>query len=520
MQGPTVPSAGSGTTPSSIVTAAKTASLFELVAARCWNVLNEGKSFTPVFVIGLFLLYHAAEWSQGGFWLHAGKALLWETPLFALLIRWDFPLWLRVFLLPPLSLFLWLFGVGDPKLTLFMIGLYLFFTVILWGTLYYHLRIGTPLTNFTRFWLLVLKNSDSTSANFFEQVPKSLLLVHVLEWLVGPTGIWGGDSAGPGLISGLGFGPSPQFSYTLFVALLGLYSWIIHITFFRWIPQEYEHRTPEPLTPPPPVKRAIVIVIDGCRRDRLEMAQTPFLDKLRRNGADFAAMETVYPARTVVCFSSMFTGTYPKEHGITSNLVLRHGIRCDSMFDTLRAAGKTGRLLGCAHLIDAFGDHVESFTAVMDNRVADRHILVRAREILQEQSPDLLVVQLIGVDQTGHSRGALYPEYLAKIAETDSLIAEFCGWLEQEGLWDGTLLVVMADHGQGPGIGGHGHLDVGERFVPFFIHGPGVSPGLVVGDRRSIVSLGPTLAWLLEAKVPSRSRAPVLVDAFTGGECG
>ena len=36
----------------------KSASKFEKVAARCWNLLNEGKPFTPIFVVGTMLLFH------------------------------------------------------------------------------------------------------------------------------------------------------------------------------------------------------------------------------------------------------------------------------------------------------------------------------------------------------------------------------------------------------------------------------------------------------------------------------
>ncbi len=38
--------------------------------------------------------------------------------------------------------------------------------------LYYHLRTGAPWTNFARFWRLVVTNSDPTSGNALEQVPK------------------------------------------------------------------------------------------------------------------------------------------------------------------------------------------------------------------------------------------------------------------------------------------------------------------------------------------------------------
>ena len=75
-------------------------------------------------------------------------------------------------------------------------------------------------------------------------------------------------------------------------------------------------------------EKVVVIVIDGMRKDRFE-AHTPYLDSLRKQGTEFLNMETVYPARTVVCFSSMFTGTYSFEHGIKSNMVWKHGVNVE-----------------------------------------------------------------------------------------------------------------------------------------------------------------------------------------------
>ena len=54
---------------------------------------------------------------------------------------------------------------------------YLFFTVGLWGSIYYHLRTGAPWTNGLRFWRLVLTNSDPTSGNALEQVPKFVMTI-------------------------------------------------------------------------------------------------------------------------------------------------------------------------------------------------------------------------------------------------------------------------------------------------------------------------------------------------------
>ena len=68
----------------------------------------------------------------------------------------------------------WSPGERPGTLALALAG-YAAFTVLLWGTLYYRLRTGAPWTNFLRFWRLVLSNSDPTSGNALEQVPKFLM---------------------------------------------------------------------------------------------------------------------------------------------------------------------------------------------------------------------------------------------------------------------------------------------------------------------------------------------------------
>ena len=62
----------------------KPASKFEIAAARVWNVLNEGKSFHPVFVVGTFLLLHLTALASWAFWGRALPALGLTAPLVVL----------------------------------------------------------------------------------------------------------------------------------------------------------------------------------------------------------------------------------------------------------------------------------------------------------------------------------------------------------------------------------------------------------------------------------------------------
>ncbi|WP_102346195.1 alkaline phosphatase family protein [Bacillus sp. Marseille-P3661] len=485
----------------------KHASKFEKVAARCWNLLNEGKPFTPIFVLGTMCIFQFSQLESLD-WTALLVSLLLVIPFFTIYFIYDFPLFLRNYLWIPIVIFLIIWNEVNIPLLLFAIGLYFFFTVFFWGTFYYHLRIGTSWLNFTRFWKLVLKNSDSTSGNAQEQLPKFLLLLGLWDYFYRQNTMIGMDLS---------------LIYFSLVASLGilLFAWILHYNLFDWKPKPYTDYTNNiPATTQALNEKVIVIVVDGMRKERFAEAHTPFMDHLKNTGTEYTNMETVYPARTVVCFSSMFTGTYPFEHGITSNMVWKLGIKVESIFDSLRKIGKKGRLLGIAHLVDSFGDDVDTVTAVMKNDVADKNIIEGAKRIMAVQDPDLFIVQLIGTDQTGHSRGVLYDEYIEKIEEADKLINNFVDWLAVNGKMENTTLIICADHGQADGIGGHGHLDEGERFVPFFMNGPHIQSGQKIEDKHSLVSMAPTLAYLLGAPYPSHSRGPVLTEAIKGNQDG
>ncbi len=475
----------------------KPASKFEIVAARCWNVFNEGKSFHPVFVLGVFFLLHALELGSGEFWGRALPALLLTAPLVALFVRYDFPLKLRWALWGFLAVFVLVFRFVDAGALVLALGLYVYFTVFFWGTFYYHLRTGAPKTNFVRFWRLVLENPDSTSGNFLEQAPKALLALFTLEYLIG-------EPLNAGRIS----------LVLIFTAALGLASYLIHRKFFDWKPVYPTMHTRDVNDGAPLAERVIVVVIDGCRLDRFREAEKPYLEKMMASGTIYESVETTYPARTVVCFSSMLTGAAPEWHGIASNLVLKLGLRVESIFDVLRRRGKVGRLVGIAHLIDAFGDDVASVTSVAHNDKIDQNLIAAARHELERYDPDLLVLQLLAVDQNGHTRGTYYPEYVERIEITDRLIEEFMGWCEERGHLQDAAVILMADHGQGRGIGAHGHLSEGERFVPFAMWGSGIAQGRVVREPRSILDLAPTIGYLLGVEPPKGSTGRVLTKAL------
>ena len=474
---------------------AKTASRFEIIAARLWNILNEGKPFTPVFSLGVLILLGLPNFTEPVYWVHLAVAIVALAPLIVILYQYDFPLRLRAVLWVALAAMLALTRFVDVAAVALIVVLYFGFTVVFWGSIYYHLRIGTALTNFTRFWRLVLENPDPTSGNFLEQMPKLLITVLLARYLT--------DS----------FTTSAVIAVEAYTILFALVAVLVHQWWFTWVPGD-------PLAPTRLVadsekrisQRVLLIVIDGCRADRFAEADTPFLDSLAADGLRCDDMRTVYPARTVTAFSSMLSGASPHVHGMRSNFVPSLGIKCESIFDALDSNEMKGQLVGIAHLVDAFGEEsVKTVTAVTPNDEIDDALVARAKAVLETDNPELLVLQTLSVDQTGHARGSYYPEYLNRIEETDRLLGQFIEWCHDKGYLENTTVFVTSDHGQGRGIGGHGHLTEPERRVPFIAWGQGVPKGIELDGTRTLHDVAPTLAYYLGVQPPAQSVGQVLV---------
>jgi CTP:molybdopterin cytidylyltransferase MocA len=477
----------------------RAAGAFEVWAARLWNVFNEGRPFSVVYPLLVLLAAAPLGLAPDG---PLGLALLGALGLALVAARFPFPLrgrallWLAALAAVPL-----LEPWRAPALVAGALAGWAFFTVVVWGSVYYHLRTGAPWTNGLRFWRLVLTNSDPTSGNALEQVPKLVLALSAATLL----------AEEPGAASALRIAAAGAL-----VAGLGGIAWR---RFARARLPRYPERARQPAAPAAPLARRVyVIVVDGCNRSRLWQADAPAIARLAREGTEYLDVEPAYPARTVVCFSSMLTGAAPHEHGMRSNFAPRLGVRVESIFDVLERHGRRGRLVGIAHLLDPFGEEVvRSVTSVQPTERIDHSLAAAAREVVDREDPDLLVLQLLAADQLGHVRGVRSPEYLDQLAETDRRVGDFLAFLAERGRLEGATVVLMADHGQGRGIGGHGHMDWGESPVPFVVWGEGAVPGAVSREPRSVAELATTIATLLGVEAPAAARGRPLVPALDAG---
>lgn len=118
---------------------------------------------------------------------------------------------------------------------------------------------------------------------------------------------------------------------------------------------------------------------------------------------------------------------------------------------------------------------------------------------------------------------ALRAVYLGLVAEVDHHLGRLLCWLDDRGLAERTLLIVMADHGEMLGDQGYWGKDtpfVQAHRVPMIWRGPGVAAGHVVAGPVCTTAVAPTILAALGGAVPPAMDGPALQPLLAGGQPG
>src|SRR5829696_6708732 len=232
----------------------------------------------------------------------------------------------------------------------------------------------------------------------------------------------------------------------------------------------------------------VVITLDTTRADRIGAygwtpSPTPNLDRLASEGTLFEHATAPAPL-TLPVHSSLFTAKYPPQHGVRDNGGFVLDERETTMAERLKAAGfRTGGFVG-AYVLDRKWGIAQGFDRYFDdfdlskfdtpslgeverpaNEVADR-----ALEWMASVKSSRFFAWLHFYDAhspyapPGEYR-ARFPDqpYIGEIAFVDAQIGRVRAFLEEAGLLDKTIVVVIGDHGESLG-------DHGESTHGFFVY--------------------------------------------------
>ena len=244
--------------------------------------------------------------------------------------------------------------------------------------------------------------------------------------------------------------------------------------------------------------KILILGIDGCRPDALQVASTPQIDGLIVEGAvSYIARNTMTHGSSGSNWSSMLTGVNVSKHGVTGNSYNSwtgfDGNNYDEYPPLFSYLDETDPSLYLASFSDWNPINIGMFLDEWCDELGTGSQAETAGLVancLQTGDPDCIFVQLDEVDHAGHTYGfsPTSAGYVQAIEQTDTDIGTILDALyARPGYQDGSedwLVFCSTDHG---GLGtGHslpsGGRDVYETF--YIVNGPSVEAGADLGSPR------------------------------------
>ena len=253
-----------------------------------------------------------------------------------------------------------------------------------------------------------------------------------------------------------------------------------------------------------PNANVLLITLDTTRADRIgaygyARAETPRLDRLAEDGVLFETAVTP-TAFTLPAHSSIMTGLYPPYHGVRLNggvaladvqvtlaeRLAAAGYRCGAVVGAFVLDQRWGLSQGFEHFDDDIErTHDQPLDLAGVQRPADR-VVDAALQWLEADDERPFFAWLHFYDPhipyeppepyaTRFGDRGPSGLYDGEIAFTDEQVGRVFDWLDERGLSESTVVVVVGDHGEGLG-------DHGEREHGYFIYDATVHVPLVVQD--------------------------------------
>jgi len=255
----------------------------------------------------------------------------------------------------------------------------------------------------------------------------------------------------------------------------------------------------------------IVVGIDGAGAF-IRDADTPCFDRIFQNGAVTYDALSSNPTISAECWGSMLLGVGPEVHKLNNAIIKSTPYPTDSPFPSLfrRIREKMPQAaLGsfCDWNPITFGivENDQNVTTATDR---DTELTPLICEYIRSHKPTFLFTQLDSVDGVGHSQGYGTPAQLQRIHEVDLLVNDIYNAVQDAGIGEDTLFIVIADHGgtnRSDGWNVHGGWTDEEKYVTFAAAGHSVCPGTV--EDMNIRDLAAIVLYALGMDVPSVDEA-------------
>jgi len=268
-----------------------------------------------------------------------------------------------------------------------------------------------------------------------------------------------------------------------------------------------------------PVRRVVLVVLDGLRPDAINRFGLHRVASLARRGAFTYRARTVSPSITPCAMASLLTGAVPERHGIQSEHfriprprgpvhplakeLSKHSLPTSFFMPRVPflmrgVASRISTRLGIGEFCDRGRDAGE--------------VLAAARKHLESQRDGLIVLHWLDADRAGHEFGWMSPEYAAAAARMDVALGRLESAVDLSD--PGTLLIALADHGGGGAtLKHHDSSHPLDTTIPLMLAGGAIVP-CDLGAGVFLTDVPATVLWALGLARPESYAGRPIRQAF------
>lgn len=263
--------------------------------------------------------------------------------------------------------------------------------------------------------------------------------------------------------------------------------------------------------------RVIILGVDGAG-SFIEQADTPNFDRIFAEGAVKYNARAELKTVSAQNWGAMLTGVSFINHGFTNDSLSKYERTSDteypSVFTLVRSKMPEAKLASiCNWSPINFGVVEKDIGVDKINPGDDEKVAAAICDYYNEgNDPALLFVQFDSVDGAG-SYGNNSPEFLDQITLIDSYIGQVYDCLDDNGLLEDALIIVVADHGHKK-TGGHGGITRAESLVTLAVSGKTVLPGADMSRGTKNRDVAAIALYALGIKQPAHMTAVVPGNLF------
>lgn len=263
-----------------------------------------------------------------------------------------------------------------------------------------------------------------------------------------------------------------------------------------------------------PPKHVILIGLDGMSANGIKNGVAmPNYRSMMKRGSYTLKTRSVLPSSSAANWASIFMGASPELHGFNTwgsqkldfdSRELTENNLFPDIFYLIRQVKPKAEL---AHIYEWGGMYYLADNKSINNirqaslsGVNIKSAVAPAVEYIKKEKPNFCAIIFDQPDGAGHSDGWESDAYYNMLNHLDNALQAIVDAVEDAGMIDETVFVLVSDHG-GTGTG-HGGPTLDEMEVPLVFYGKGIKSDFEIPESTMVYDIASTIGYMFGVDQP------------------